>query len=325
MVSLLTANEKIAIIKRLIKGNLRDIEYLGGGSFGKVYKIDDYIVKQIEIIDMPSFRKEVEIWEEFTFNENLTGFIPEYRGAAVRDDNKYGYIIQTYEPVQTMYEFINRYVEKKSLLNFEQGFSLFYNLIIGFAEIHRSGYIHRDIKEHNILIRTSGNIGVPIIIDFGLVCKLPCDSSNMHILNTPAGTPGFIVPNTIDKSYSSAYPKSTFPIGKKFTYANRIKSLFYKEQNRKITVQLKNQKLKGIYNVAADNYALSLVLDELFKIIDWDGHIEDRLAAKEKIAKLKGQILPYLVSQSAKQSGKAFFPPNRPMNKVTRKNKQKRD
>ena len=335
MSAILSQAERRAIIAPILK-NVNEgndtITLLGEGSYGKVYKIGDNIVKKINVYDYDDFKNEVRVWQDFTSNKSLKDFIPEYRGAifnreigvnSVARQNievGQGYIIQKYEPVETLLSLIDRYIIKKGYifekryLNFDLGFSLFNNLIKGFSEIHKSGFIHRDIKEANILIRTTGKIDIPIIIDFGLVCQLPCDNSHHCDRNNPVGTSYYMVPNTLDKRYRSRAHTIKFPVSQKsLSYLNRFKKIFEcgrKQPNNNVTVILKNDKLKAVYTIATDNYALALVLDELFKIINWSGHSAEKLDAKEKIARLKGQILPYLVSQSVKQSGKATFLPN---------------
>ncbi|CAD8089548.1 unnamed protein product [Paramecium sonneborni] len=65
-------------------------------------------------------------------------------------------------------------------------------IILGLKEIHRCGYVHRDIKLDNILIAQFNPIQIKII-DFGFAEKI-----NKNELINKQGTPGYIAPELFD-------------------------------------------------------------------------------------------------------------------------------
>ncbi|CAD8164100.1 unnamed protein product [Paramecium pentaurelia] len=67
-----------------------------------------------------------------------------------------------------------------------------HQIILGLKEIHRCGYVHRDIKLDNILIYQFNPIQVKII-DFGFAEKI-----NKNQLINKQGTPGYIAPELFD-------------------------------------------------------------------------------------------------------------------------------
>ena len=187
------------------------IKKLGEGGEGEVYKIGDFVVKIIPFITdeykenefhRKQFVKEMEFWNRFfpkkpflsrfynaitlsRFHNAITckrrrncgqkpltliDFLPKYLESKVWDESttfKYGVIVFEYEDVMDMRHYIDKYPKR---IPYETGTEIFNNLIKGFQLLHAAGYAHVDIKLANILIRLSSNI--PIIIDFGFMCKL---------------------------------------------------------------------------------------------------------------------------------------------------------
>ena len=219
---MLSNSEKNSLVRPLITDS-NSAEILGSGGFGNVYKVGSMVVKKMNLIgeeDVKSFQKEVAIWNEFSANPEVAPFIPRFLGSHLKKGNGspkpantnmvvdpdkyaknfkaylnnkepdyYGFIIQTFVPVIELSDFISRFNDKTKFY-FEGGYALFNNLVKGFDILHKSGYIHRDIKPGNILIRTEGDRTMPIIIDFGMVCKLPCNIENLCQNNifSPNGT-----------------------------------------------------------------------------------------------------------------------------------------
>jgi len=168
--------------------------------------------------------------------------------------------------------------------------------------------IHRDIKPGNILIRTEGDITMPIIIDFGMVCKYPCNEENrcQNEEYSPNGTAYFLPQNMLNKNARFEGFKKAFPVKPKGrSWLNTVKNTVFcrRRQTRKgpnsVKVATKNIKIKGFYNIASDNYALGLTLEDLFDVIYWDKNPAEKKMAKETIARLKSQILPYLTAATA--------------------------
>jgi len=336
---MLSNSEKNSLVRTLITDS-NSAELLGEGGSGEVYKVEDNVVKKMEIWsdDAASFKKELAIWEEFSANPELKPYIPEFRGGLLKKSSKppmpnfedmirnhakftknrilwmsnnepdyYGFIIQKYVPVIDLGEFIDRFNSNQKF-DFTTGYALFNNLVHAFDNLHKSGYIHRDIKPGNILIRTEGDITMPIIIDFGMVCKYPCDEENrcQNDKYSPNGTDYFLPQNMLNKNARFEGFKKAFPVKPKGrSWLNTVKNTVFcrRRQTRKgpnsIKVATKNIKIKGFYNIASDNYALGLTLEDLFDVIYWDKNPTEKKMAKETIARLKSHILPYLTAATA--------------------------
>jgi len=92
-------------------------------------------------------------------------------------------VIDSFETNNTAY-FIMEYIEGESLLNhiqkngslsLHQIYLIIAPLLQGLKEVHKKGYIHRDISPDNILIQPNG---VPILIDFGIAKNIDLMGSN---------------------------------------------------------------------------------------------------------------------------------------------------
>ena len=341
---MLSNSAKNNLVNSLIR-NSDSAEVLGSGGFGDVYKVDYMVVKKMHLTgedDVKSFKKELAAWNVFSENPELSLYMPKFLGSSLKKTDKppmpryenmmanrnkyiknskawmnssepdyYGFIIQTYVPVIDLGEFTERFNTNKKF-NFETGYALFNNLIRAFEVLHDSGYIHRDIKPGNILIRTEGDMTMPIIIDFGMVCKLPCELENLCTSNnfSPNGSSYFLPQNMLSQNDRFDGFKKAFPVKpKQRSYFNTLKNTVFcrRRQTRKgpnsVKVETKNVKIRGFYNVASDNYALGLTLEDLVKVIYWDKNPAEKRAALESIARLKSQILPYLTAATAKKIG----------------------
>jgi serine/threonine protein kinase len=185
----------------MYKFGVNSLMSLGEGGEGEVYKIGDVVVKIIPFITdeykenefhRAQFVKEMEFWNRFFPKKSilsrirnaitckrrgnceqkpltLIDFLPKYLESKVWDESTtftYGVIVFEYEKVMDMRNYI--FYNYKSI-HYKTGTEIFNNLIKGFQLLHEA---HVDIKLANILIRLSSNTNIPIIIDFGFMCKL---------------------------------------------------------------------------------------------------------------------------------------------------------
>jgi serine/threonine protein kinase len=296
------------IINGIDKSNL-----IGRGSFGYVYKVDGYVVKRFIFYDTndnnngnnnnqnsistSEFEDEVKTWEELSKISELKPYIPEFIGSIII--KRRGYIIQKYESVLSMEKFL----EGHEKIDEDFGINLFNNLLKGFNVLHRNKFIHRDIKPANILIRTHENKEIPMIIDFGLVCKMPCNKL------AGMGTPSYTASNFLNYSNrkNGILRERTFPVTKK----NNSKSGWLgclscrhtrKMPDRRIKVKEPERTIRSYNSYRTDKFALALVLEELFNIIKWKENSTRKEKAEKIIESNKYKMVSALAALSARRN-----------------------
>lgn len=158
-------------------------EVLGRGGFGITYlAIDTNLDRKVAIKEfLPSelcYRDNtdsvnpMQTDSKFQYDWGLERFLSEaktlakfehpniVRVIAVFEENKTGYMVMNYEEGDELQELLSR---EKTL---DEDFLLLilFPLLDGLEKIHNAGFIHRDIKPQNIMLRPNGT---PILIDFG--------------------------------------------------------------------------------------------------------------------------------------------------------------
>jgi len=110
--------------------------------------------------------------EEASFQWGLKCFIEEARLLAkfnhkniVRvnrffEANGTAYMVMEYQDGQNLAD----YLKEKHILTQEELFRIIQPLLDGLKEVHKAGFLHRDIKPHNIFIRKDNS---PVLLDFG--------------------------------------------------------------------------------------------------------------------------------------------------------------
>ena len=185
-----------------IKKNYKIMEKIGTGSFGRVFKVFHYPSEQLRAMkvvkkeatkqqdDDKKFLKEIEVLALLDHPNILK--ILEY----FYDDSNY-YVVtelitggELFDHVQKQHNFS----ENRVCLIMEQLFSVV-------RYLHSKGIVHRDLKLENILVESMSNTDDEIIIkliDFGASNFF---AKNMK-LSLKIGTPYYIAPEVLDKSYS---------------------------------------------------------------------------------------------------------------------------
>lgn len=147
-------------------------ENLGSGSFGKTILIKDLSIDELFVCKKYSpqpgipkkdffdtFKKEIKLMYQIN-HPNVVRVFTYY----LYEDYHTGYIIMEYIEGESIDEWFGAYFLQLSDSN-----DIFRQLIEGFACIEKSGIVHRDIRESNILISKKDEVK---IIDFGLGKKI---------------------------------------------------------------------------------------------------------------------------------------------------------
>ncbi|CAF3419941.1 unnamed protein product [Rotaria socialis] len=138
----------------------------------KVISLDDFNLQEVRYIDELS-------------HEN----IPHYYGVRKKDDNADHYEIIMERLDSNLKEYLKWKKAKKELSDRDINFILL-QVVQGLAYMHKSGFFHRDIKPHNILVKM--NEPLPprcLIADFGFIHRVP---------NSVRGTLNYLAPELLE-------------------------------------------------------------------------------------------------------------------------------
>jgi serine/threonine protein kinase len=292
-------DEIVPVVNRFRKNSKSsEVEVLGKGGFGSVIRYKDWVVKLMEI---PSdghraiFDFETVTLSELSAIEELRDFIPRYCWSGISDKGEIGIIIQHYEPVMTLAQIVNT----RGHLPAKPAYEYIKNLIRGYELLHKAGYIHRDIKPGNILVRTGGpKQFIPILIDFGLACKAPCVDFHLK------GTPAYVPMNWIHPEAKGRFQRENMfvvhgPGGyKNLAFERRIPS------NTTLRKKIKTQPyaMNPEYSEASDGYALFITLSQMFDKVDWTGHTDLRDEIQDKMQRLRDRTVFELAAQYARNT-----------------------
>lgn len=303
------------------------VKRIGKGGFGSVFLVNRTIVVKCVMIGTEEeglrFLNEVEAWENLRDIPELANNIPEYMGSTTYNYRPWpphviggfdlhistmaGFIFQRFQPVEELTDCFNI----TSIVDVNRSRILFDNIIRAFDVLHRNNFVHRDIKPPNILIRTTPGplYNEPIIIDVGMICKMPCQVSSL------AGTMHFLPRNffPLTNRQFRLTPIPPLPVVKAPTrsIADRLsyfvaRRLLGRESTRPIKptramVEVRDlaEELMPRYTAATDKYALGLTLERVVKYTDFHGNTAIKEEMLGTIAKLKKAVISQLAASAA--------------------------
>jgi serine/threonine protein kinase len=149
---------------KLYNQRFRKVEFLGGGSYGNVYKV--------ELKDRPGEYYALKKFKDI--RNNKEGFnvssIREITILKELNHENIEKIIDTFYGIDSLYvqfEYVDCVLSKliKTKLSQADIKGIMLQILTGLAEIHKNGVLHRDLAPSNILINKKG---VVKIADFGL-------------------------------------------------------------------------------------------------------------------------------------------------------------
>lgn len=167
------------------------LEPIQQGTYGRVYRIENNIVKAINIHDPDIARKvdnEIRILKYL--KPHCQDFILCIK-RAVRNDTTGEYYIITEYGGKDMFDVVNQEVLNENKMD-----SIIRNICVGLKKIHDLNVVHRDIKLENILINYETN--KIKYIDFGESCFVG------ECSNIPVGTVNYIAPELVS-NYQQDY------------------------------------------------------------------------------------------------------------------------
>ncbi|PWA76100.1 protein kinase superfamily protein [Artemisia annua] len=185
--------EDAAALMEVTGSRFSDVELIGRGSFGDVFKgFDKENNKEvaIKVIDLEEAEDEIEdIQKEIAVLQQCRSqYITEYYGSYLHQTKLY--IIMEYMAGGSVADLIqpNQPLDELSIA------CILRDLLLAIEYLHNEGKIHRDIKAANILLTESGDVKVA---DFGVSAQLTRTISRRK---TFVGTPFWMAPEVIQNT-----------------------------------------------------------------------------------------------------------------------------
>lgn len=182
-----------AALAEVAGSRFSELELIGRGSFGDVYKAFDKELKKvvaIKVIDLEESEDEIEdIQKEIAvLSQCRSAYITEYYGSYLHQTKLW--IIMEYMAGGSVADLIQpgQPLEEMSIA------CILRDLLHAIEYLHNEGKIHRDIKAANILLTEGGDVKVA---DFGVSAQLTRTISRRK---TFVGTPFWMAPEVIQNS-----------------------------------------------------------------------------------------------------------------------------
>ena len=195
-------------------GNIKDkwtkIKDLGSGSYGKVYRVQNNITKEIrackelakkKIADIDKFNLEISIMSKCDHPSIINLY-------EIYEDERKIYLIMEECCGGELFDRILSRIESGDMYSEKQAASIFKQLMSAVAYCHSQGICHRDLKPENILFLTKDENSPIKVIDFGL-SKIfgettPTDEKKKQKkkdMSTRVGTAYYVSPEVLKGNY----------------------------------------------------------------------------------------------------------------------------
>ncbi|CAM9119970.1 protein kinase domain-containing protein [Mycoplasma todarodis] len=171
------------------------ISKIGQGGMAEIYLAEDMFDRKRVAIKVlhPDKKNDVVATKRFNSEMTLTKTVDSPYVIKIYDwkfDDEVQYIVM--EHVEG--SIFKDYIERRTKLTVDETIEFSKQLALGFAEIHRRGIIHRDIKSSNIMISDHGKVK---IIDFGIA--LTEESDRLTRADSIIGSVQYLAPEILDQ------------------------------------------------------------------------------------------------------------------------------
>ncbi len=184
------------------------LDIIGKGGMGEVYLAKHptlkrgIILKRLTIKDKESserFLKEAQVMLEFR-HENIVQIYDHFK------EGSSTYIAMEYVKGKPL----NEVIQQNNKIPVPLALFMLYQVALGLYHAHSKKVIHRDIKPHNILISTDGEVK---LTDFGIAKTSDDSKADITSPGTVIGTPAYMSPEQFSDSSVISYQSDIYSLG----------------------------------------------------------------------------------------------------------------
>ncbi|WP_078556848.1 Stk1 family PASTA domain-containing Ser/Thr kinase [Bacillus alkalicellulosilyticus] len=178
------------MIGNRISGRYQILETVGGGGMANVYKAHDVILDRVVAVKVlqPQFSGDEQFIKRFHREAQAATSLAHPNVVSIYDvgveDDVY-YIVMEYVEGPTLKELI----QQRGPIPLDETIDIMTQVMSAIAHAHANQIVHRDIKPHNILISTSGEVKVT---DFGIARAM--SSATITHTNSVMGSVHYLSP-----------------------------------------------------------------------------------------------------------------------------------
>lgn len=185
--------------------------FLGQGTFANTYLVtknsEQYAMKIFKLEMIRSQDDEIRVKREIKSlqsvnHPNVIRYIDD--GQFKKGYDTFKYLVMEYSDGEPLRNYIN----SRGKLGINQSIIIIEQVLSGLEEIHRLGFLHRDLKPDNIFVRESGEVQ---ILDFGLVKIL--DASTLTSTGVAMGTFAYMSPEQLKDSKNIDERSDLYSVG----------------------------------------------------------------------------------------------------------------
>lgn len=188
-------------------GGYEVLDVLGRGGMGEVYKgLANGQTVAIKVLSMGAIHN-ADLLTRF-IREGQTGMALEHRNIAkvyaVGEEEGVHYLIMEYIEGQDLAECL----KQNGQLDIESSLQIMQDICTGLEAAHQAGFVHRDIKPGNVMLRENGEA---VLMDFGVTKSL--DSHTSLTGTKMVGTPHYMAPEQIKSDKQLDHRADIYSLG----------------------------------------------------------------------------------------------------------------
>ncbi|KRZ69648.1 Tau-tubulin kinase 1 [Trichinella papuae] len=224
----------------MLFNRFRIVKKLGSGGFGAVYEAYDckYAIRvaikvELKKRNCSTVDKEFEILMEMEGNRHVLQCLE------CGEQDNYNYMLMEVAG-NSVSKLLHRFRGKKFPLLLAAQFGC--GFVKALQEVHNAGYLHRDVKPSNFVVKKIENLRRVCIIDFGLAVKIENNDKAMRKKNIEfVGTLKYASPNVHKRK---PYGRNDDMLSMFYTFLEITSGLPWGEDDEEKVVALKKYRIK---------------------------------------------------------------------------------